>query len=404
MNNKFIKVFFGIIAGLFFQLNLLLADTDLENKLQEMQDEIDALAAVIEEGGDGGGDGWWTKTSIGGYGELHWEMAHISKDVTSGDPGSTKKLDAHRYVTFIGHQFNKWLSFNSEVELEHAYVKDGNGAVELEQMYLEQNLGYLGIEDTFIKYGIFLVPIGIINETHEPPTFYGVERPTVEKVIAANTWWEAGILGQTALQENLDFTFAVHSSLDTTTGDIRDGRGKIQEQDGTNLMYTARVRYTGLPGIELALWHNYAQDLDNTAASGEVSGSLWGGHMNMSPSEGFGFRAVYGWWDLDCSEGHACVTNGYAYQWGGYVEPSYRISLGGELDSSIGFWTRVSYNDEKADDSIASKPSAKVRQYDYGVNYWLSPAAVLKVDYESTKTYSDGKGTHGFNFGFGYQF
>ena len=133
-------------------------------------------------------------------------MAHISKDTTAGDPGSTKKLDAHRYVTFIGHEFNEWLMFNSEVELEHAYVKDGHGAVELEQMYLEQNLGYMGYDNTFIKYGIFLVPVGIINETHEPTTFYGVERNTVEKVLAANTWWEAGILGQTALDDNLDMT------------------------------------------------------------------------------------------------------------------------------------------------------------------------------------------------------
>ena len=123
----------------------------------------------------------------------------------------------------------------------------------------------------------------------------------------------------------------------------------------------------------------------------------------MSPTEGFGFRAVYGWWDLDCTESHACDTNGYEYQWGGYIEPSYRISLGGELDSSVGVWTRFSVNDEKADPDVGGV-SAKIRQYDYGVNYWLSPNAVLKVDYENNKFYSTGKGTHGFNFGFGYQF
>ena len=78
------------------------------------------------------------------------------------------------------------------------------------------------------------------------------------------------------------------------------------------------------------------------------------------------------------------------------------MSLGGPLDSSVGIFTRISYNDEKADSNAAGK-SAKVRQYDYGVNYWLSPNAVLKIDYENTKTYSDNKGTHGFNFGMGYQ-
>ncbi len=393
------KIIFLIYMLSFYSI----ADADLEKQIADMQSEIDALAEAVDEGAGSGEPGWWTRTFIGGYGELHWEMAHVSEDTTSGDPGSTKKLDAHRYVTFIGHEFNKWLTFNSEVELEHAYVKDGNGAVELEQMYLEQNLGYLGIDDTFITYGIFLVPVGIINETHEPPTFYGVERNTVEKVLAANTWWEAGIKGQTAIDDEFDFTFAVHSSLDTSTGDLRDGRGKIQEQDGTNLMYTTRVRYTGIAGVELALWHNHAQDLDNTANAGEISGSLFGGHMNMSPSEGFGFRALYGWGDLDCDTSHACDTNGYEYQWGGYIEPSYRWGLGGAMDSSIGVFTRFSMNDEKADPDAAGK-SAKVRQYDYGVNYWLTPNAVLKVDYENTKTYTDNKGTHGFNFGMGYQF
>ena len=57
MINKFLKVFTGIITGLLFQTSLLMADGHLEQKLADMQDEIDALAAVIEEGGQGE-DGW----------------------------------------------------------------------------------------------------------------------------------------------------------------------------------------------------------------------------------------------------------------------------------------------------------------------------------------------------------
>ena len=375
------------------------ADADLEEKIANMQEEIDALASAVEEV-SGGGDGWWTKTSIGGYGELHWEMAHKSND----DNTNAKVVDVHRYVTYIGHQFNDYLSFNSEVEIEHVYIKDGNGAVELEQMYSEQNLGYPGeqFENTFIKYGVFIVPVGITNETHEPPTFYGVERNTVEKSLFANTWWEAGILAQTAVDENMDATFAVHSSLDTTTGDIRDGRQKIQEQDGSNLMYTARVRYTGIAGIEFAAYHNHGQDLDNTAGSGEISADMWGAHVISSPTEGMGYKALYGWWDLDCDSTHVCSSNGYEYQWGGMAEISYRWGLGGAMDSSVGIAYRYEMNDEKADPDYAG--SAKLRQHNVLMNYWLSPNAVLKVDYENTKIYSSGKGTNGYNFGIGYQF
>ena len=138
-------------------------------------------------------------------------------------------------MIFIGHEFNKYLSFNSEFELEHGLVKDDNGELELEQMYLEQNLEYMGLNNTFIKYGVFLIPVGITNETHEPPTFYGVERNVVEKELNANTWWEGGISAQTALGETADITFAVHSGLDNASGDIRSGRGKMQEQDGSNI-------------------------------------------------------------------------------------------------------------------------------------------------------------------------
>jgi hypothetical protein len=367
-----------------------------------MQQEIDTLADLIEEGGSNDAPGWWTKTSVGGYGELHWETAGTPFDANAATSSTNNKVDAHRYVLFFGHEFNKYLNFNSEFELEHGLVKDNHGELELEQMYLEQNLEYMGLNNTFIKYGVVLVPVGITNETHEPPTFYGVERNVVEKELNANTWWEGGIFGQTALGQTADITFGVHSGLDNASGDIRSGRGKMQEQDGSNIAYTARVRYSGIQGVELAVWHNHQTDLDNTPGTGNVTANLIGGHINMSPSEGFGFRAVAGKWDLDCPTTHACNTNGFAKAYGAYMEPSYRWSLGGPLDSSIGIAARAGVRNDKADET--ANASNKVRRYDLLVNYWLSPNAVLKVDYESSKLYSSGKGSSGLNFGMGYQF
>ena len=122
----------------------------------------------------------------------------------------------------------------------------------------------------------------------------------------------------------------------------------------------------------------------------------------MSPTEGFGFRAVAGKWDLDCPSTHACATNGFAKQYGGYIEPSYRWSLGGPLDSSIGIAARAGVRNDKADEE--QNASNKIRRYDLLVNYWLSPNAVLKIDYENSKLYSSGKGSAGYNFGMGYQF
>ena len=86
------------------------------------------------------------------------------------------------------------MRFFSEFELEHSLVKDTQegeeapGEVELEQAFIEYDFD----QRNTARAGVFLLPIGILNETHEPPTFYGVERNTVENVIIPTTWW-AGV-------------------------------------------------------------------------------------------------------------------------------------------------------------------------------------------------------------------
>ncbi len=400
--NKLRIILFSIIASFMFT-NILRADADLEKKLGDMQEEIDALSELIEEGSSSGGDGWYTKTSLGGYGEIHWSTAFPPDDEKDGAGGTNVEVDIHRYVLFIGHTFNEYLSMNSEVEIEHAFVQEGEGELEMEQLYLEQNLAYMGIEDTFIKYGTVLMPLGITNEKHEPPTFYGVDRNVVEKELNANTWWETGIMINKGLGGGLELTAFGHTGLETDgDGDIRDGRGKVYKQDGSNVAYTLRVKYTGIPGVEFGLWHNHQTDINNTPTTGNIPADLWGAHMDMSPSEGFGFRALAGNWTLDCPSTHTCDTNGREKIWGAFIEPSYRISLGGPMDSSIGFAARAgAWNDKAAEEDNSSN---KIRQYDLMVNYWLSPNAVLKIDYENQKYYTDNKGTAGYNFGIGYQF
>src|SRR5207248_8715494 len=88
------------------------------------------------------------------------------------------------------HRFSDRLSFNSEFELEHAVASAGDrGEAEIEQAYLN----YQFSEKVNVKGGLFLVPLGILNETHEPPTYYGVERNEVETRIIPSTWRELGV-------------------------------------------------------------------------------------------------------------------------------------------------------------------------------------------------------------------
>ena len=63
------------------------------------------------------------------------------------------------------------------------------GEVEVEQAYLDGLLG----RRVILRGGVIIMPVGIVNVYHEPPTFNGVDRPDVDSVIIPSTWREAGI-------------------------------------------------------------------------------------------------------------------------------------------------------------------------------------------------------------------
>lgn len=101
------------------------------------------------------------------------------------------EADLQRFVFMVGHTFTDRLKFWSEVEIEHAFVEgaEESGEVAVEQAYVD-----LLLHRRFnVRAGMVLIPVGIVNERHEPPTFHGVERPFVDTVIIPTTWREAGI-------------------------------------------------------------------------------------------------------------------------------------------------------------------------------------------------------------------
>ncbi|MCW8925306.1 MAG: hypothetical protein OQJ84_03540, partial [Xanthomonadales bacterium] len=140
---------------------LVLANQD---QTEEADAKIEAVADMIESSPAQA----TAKTTIAGYGELHYN------NLSAGDSSrNVEEIDFHRFVLFFGHEFNDKTRFYSEFELEHSLAGDGEpGEVELEQAFVEFNLK----QNLFARAGLFLVPVGILNETHEPPTFYGVER------------------------------------------------------------------------------------------------------------------------------------------------------------------------------------------------------------------------------------
>ncbi len=66
---------------------------------------------------------------------------------------------------------------------------DKGGETEVEFAYID----WLSGERAFnARAGLMLIPVGIVNQLHEPPTFLGARRPDVETVILPSTWREIG--------------------------------------------------------------------------------------------------------------------------------------------------------------------------------------------------------------------
>jgi hypothetical protein len=276
----------------------------------------------------------------------------------------------------------------SELELEHAVSGDGqNGEVELEQAYIEYDI----TENQHIKGGVFLIPVGILNETHEPPTFYGVERNPVERNIIPTTWWAGGVEANGEIAPGWSYDIAIHEGLKTSAADsykVRSGRQKTSEADANDLAGTGRLKWTGLPGVEVAGTVQYQADITQGEANG---GHAWLFEAHTDIQRGpYGLRALYALWELD---GDGPKAIGADQQEGFYVEPSYRFN------DKFGIFAR--YN--QWDNTAGSSSDSKMKQYNVGANFWPHPDVVLKADVQQQDNEGK-KNDNGFNLGIGFQY
>ena len=155
------------------------------------------------------------------------------------------EADLHRFVLMVGHTFTDRLKFWSEVEVEHAFVEgaEESGEVAIEQAYVD-----LMVHRRFnLRTGMVLVPVGIVNERHEPPTFHGVERTFVDTVIVPTTWRDTGVGAFGDLGRGFSYRAYLVPGLDATgfTAEegIKDGRQQGGLADASDPAVTARLEY-----------------------------------------------------------------------------------------------------------------------------------------------------------------
>ena len=126
--------------------------------------------------------------SIGGYGELTF----VRNDVNARG-GAKNIADMQRIILYLGYSFSERIKFNSELELEHASTSSehgtGGGYFKTEFAALD----FLFKPEFNLRAGLILMPVGIVNEVHEPPTFPSAERPFLERRLLLSTWEEMGV-------------------------------------------------------------------------------------------------------------------------------------------------------------------------------------------------------------------
>lgn len=145
-------------------------------------------------------------TVVGGYGQINATASSVGPG-PNGEMLNTPTYEAsvRRFVIFVAHTFGeegiaKDLRVYTEIEWEHAIAcRTCVGAVEIEQGFVEWSLVHASDREALsLRAGLLIIPIGIINQWHEPPVFHGVERPRVEEgAVIPSTWRElgAGIVG-----------------------------------------------------------------------------------------------------------------------------------------------------------------------------------------------------------------
>ena len=217
---------------------------------------------------------------ISGYMDFHVNKAD----------GEASVIDFHRFVLLVSHSFTSKIRFVGELEVEHAFVEglEESGELELEQAYID----FLLSRPFNIRAGMLLLPMGIINERHEPPVFNGVERPFVDTVIIPTTWFDAGAGIHGEIGRGLRYRAYVTAPLDarefSADEGIREGRQKGGQATAASAAFTGRAEYLGIRGLTAgaALWRGTSRvtktpELKSSVTVGEADARYRRGRLEL---------------------------------------------------------------------------------------------------------------------------
>ena len=307
--------------------------------------------------------------------------------------------DLTRFVLGFQHRFDDRTKLVSEVEVEHAVSSaDDAGEVAIEQAYVERQLS----NNWAARAGLFVMPMGLINENHEPTAYYGVDRNFVETAIIPSTWREGGVQFVGDLDNGLTLQAGISTGFDLSKWDATDAEtvesplGAVHQEmsqaKAHNLGYFSALNWRGVPGLQLGGALFVGHGGQGQVGVPKMGVTLWDMHVRYTP----------GAWDLSAlyAQGHISRTadfnvtqvgNDYLMPSrfsGWYTQAAYKLWSNGDLTLSP-FARFERFNTREAFASIGAgltPDAAKAESViTVGANLAVGSGVVFKADVQRFK-------------------
>ena len=338
--------------------------------------------------------GWAANTTVSSYGEIGY-----SRPTKQVDASNT---DVQRAVIGMQHRFDDKTRMVAEWEWEHAITSaDDTGESEVEQLWVEREFDN-GVKG---RAGLFLMPVGLLNQYHEPTAYYGVYRPDTDTKIIPSTWREVGLGANGDLGNGLNWDVALTtapnlSGWDAGSTEARD-RGPLQSIHGEGQFAAARtfgsvaaLNWRGIPG----LWVGGSVVYDNI---GQSQTGFAGNGATMLMVEGHA-RYQLGGLDLAAEAVRGQINGATRFNqelgtgdfesptlvphlfYGGYVQAAYKMPLG--ADYSLAPFVRYEVLNTAAGFGSLPASAGGIKSPDEkivtaGASLNVGEGIVLKADY-----------------------
>jgi len=326
---------------------------------------------------------------ISGYMDFHYNKPERQDGV----------LDFHRFVLLFNHSFSERIRFVGELEIEHALVEglEEKGEIELEQAYVD----FLLTRGFNLRAGMLLVPVGIINERHEPPVFNGVERPFVDTVIVPTTWFDVGVGVHGEVGRGLRYRAYMMAPLNAAEFSAESGLSgasqKGAEANAGRLAYTGRVEYVGRRGLTLgaSVWRGrsgfeFRPRFDVNVGVVEADARYARNRLELRGQFAQVFIDDAGALNAALGRQVGVDPNVASQMRGFYLESGYRIVSHSRI-GEVGAFVRYENFDTQYRMPAGYVP---FRRFDrdawaVGATYWPDPDVAVKFDYTVVRNQSE---------------